>query len=257
MLLLITLTALTAIAGFLIANGSLAWFADNYEVSANGLSAKAQVSPNLVIVKSEEDFANGNLGFSVDMNSTDNANMIAITRDENPPYDYVFPNNLHAIDSVTGNAKPGAELYFDTVPSDGDGTYFIDYTVYIASTEKPLAVDSLKAAVTIPESVDLLHNYFMAASVDFYVDSVSEENYRGTASVADAQSGDESTGVDIFATVSGTVPFYKDGSIKIIMRCYFDGALQDSEGNAYINSYTVRTDGVVIGVTFTAEEAEG
>jgi hypothetical protein len=40
------------------------------------------------------------------------------------------------------------------------------------------------------------------------------------------------------------------------MRCYFDGALQDEHGNAYVNSYTVKSDGVVIGVAFTAEEAQ-
>ena len=53
-----------------------------------------------------------------------------------------------------------------------------------------------------------------------------------------------------------TVPLASDGSIKVIMRCYFDGALQDpNTGYAYVNSNTVKTDGIDISVSFTAIDA--
>ena len=264
MLVFISLTILVTFAGFLAANGSLAWFADNYEVSANGLSAKAQVSPNLVIVKSAEDFETGNLGFSVDMNGTANANMIAITRVERETpqgekyYEYAYVGNPYAVNFETGNANDGDELELLAVPEESAEAYYVDYTVYIASTEKPLPVDSLRATIVIPETVDGLHNYFMAASVDFYLDSVGYDNYLGTATVAESQSNEDYEGVDVFPAVSGNVPYYKaeeDNYIKIVMRCYFDGALQGADGSAYINSYSVRTDGVVIGVQFTAKES--
>ena len=54
-----------------------------------------------------------------------------------------------------------------------------------------------------------------------------------------------------------TVPLNTSGDyVKVIMRCYFDGALQNPETNeAYINSYTVGTDDIVISVSFSATEA--
>jgi hypothetical protein len=77
------------------------------------------------------------------------------------------------------------------------------------------------------------------------------EGYRGTTSVASDQS------VDIFSGAGGTVPLNTDGYIKVIMRCYFDGALQDTtSGKAYVNSEQVKADGVVIGVNFVAVETE-
>jgi len=54
----------------------------------------------------------------------------------------------------------------------------------------------------------------------------------------------------------GTVPLNTEGHIKVIMRCYFDGALEDGAGTAYVNSNTVKTQGVVIGVEFFANESE-
>ena len=51
------------------------------------------------------------------------------------------------------------------------------------------------------------------------------------------------------------IPQNTDDCIKIIMRCYFDGDLADTQtGNAYVNSFTVTADGVNIGVKFLVEE---
>ena len=53
-----------------------------------------------------------------------------------------------------------------------------------------------------------------------------------------------------------TVPLASNGYVKVIMRCYFDGALQNpTTGNAYVNSQTVKSDSLDIGVTFTALDA--
>ena len=235
--------------GFAFANHSLAWFAKNENVSANGFSATAKVSPNLIIAKDTTSITNGDLVFGVDFNGTTREKMIAVTHDNDMPTTFLkYLTNHHAVDNVTGNKKEGATLEFESVPDTDNEAYFIDYTVYIASAFEQLAVDSLTASITIPASVDEEHPYFNAASIDFYVDEVSIENYCGTTSVA------SDTGVDLFKGQGGIVPLNSNGYIKVIMRCYFDGALQDSNGIAYINSNTVDSTTVSIGVEFEAIE---
>ena len=98
--------------------------------------------------------------------------------------------------------------------------------------------------------------YFNAASIDFYVGEVSLDNYRGTTSVSDSLNGTARASIELFRDGVTVPDASSNESIKIIMRCYFDGALQDTNTNrAYINSNTVKTDGINIGVTFTAIDA--
>lgn len=237
--------------GFLLSNGSMAWFAKNENVSANGLSAQVESSPNLIISKDIDTITKGELNFKINFNGRAGSNMIAVTRDENIDNTFLkYLTSLYAVDFNTGNVKEGYQLEFAPVPKENNNNeYFIDYTVYIASAFKPLSVQSLNASITIPSSVDAEHPYFNAASIDFYVNEVTSEGYRGTTSVASTQ------GVDIFSGAGGTVPLNTDGYITVIMRCYFDGALQDAtSGNAYVNSNQVKADGVVIGVDFVAVE---
>ena len=246
-----------AFVGFLIANKSVAWFSENNEANAKGLSVNAKVSSNIIIAKTVEEIMSNDLSVSVNFNGTARTNMIAVTHDENVPDTYLkYLTNHYAVDHETGNVKNGMELEFADVPTTDNEPYFIDYTVYIASAFEPLDITSLKANIVIPKNVDSLHPYFNAASIDFYVDSVSEEGYRGTTSVADNINGTQRASIELFPT-GGTVPLNTEGYVTVIMRCYFDGALQDTKsGKAYINSYTVKSDGVVIGVAFWATDTQ-
>ena len=242
--------------GFMLANRSLAWFAKNENVTANGLSANVKVSPNLIIAKDVESITKGELVFNVDFNGTAGEKMIAVTRDESIPDTYLkYLTNHYAVDNETGNAKPGATLEFAPVPTTDNDAYFIDYTVYIASAFELLNIDSLKATIVMPAGVDERHPYFNAASIDFYIGEVSQTGYRGTTSVAECLSDAEEKGVNLFPS-GGTVPLNSEGYIMVIMRCYFDGDLQDETGKAYVNSNTVKSQGVVIGVEFVAKESE-
>lgn len=247
---------IAVIVGFLFGNLGLAWFAKNEQVTANGLSANVKVSPNLIVAKTTDAIMQGDLSFAVNFNGVARTNMIAVTHDEAVPDTFLkYVTNHYAVDNQTGNAKDGQTLEFENVPAENNDVYFIDYIVYIASAFETLVVDSLNATVVMPESVDTQHPYFNAASVDFYVEEVSLAGYRGTTSVAKAVNGSPDKSVNLFPD-GGSVPLNTDGYIKVIMRCYFDGALQDEEsGNAYVNSYSVKADGVVIGVEFVAEES--
>ena len=259
MITFVAVALIFAIVGFFFADHhSLAWFSENDEATATGLSVNAKISPNLVIGKSAEQIKQDSLLFSVDFSGTARKNMIAVTRDEKVEGTFLkYVKDHYAVDHKTGNAKPGMTLAFEGVPVENNEPYFIDYTVYIASAFDPLAVSSLSATIVIPDTVDDLHPYPYAVSIDFYVGEVSESAYRGTTSVADCIHQTERANVELFPNNGTTVPLNTEGYIKVIMRCYFDGALQDPQtGVAYVNSNTVRTDGVVIGVDFTAVDAE-
>ena len=262
MVLFVSITLLFAFIGFLVLNQSLAWFSENKEVTADGLSVNAKVSPNLIIAKTVDEIQSEGVQFAVNFNGTARTNMIAVTHDssiEGTQLKYL--TNHYAIDNHTGLEKGSAELEFAAVPTTDNEPYFIDYVVYIASAFEELSVKSLNAMITIPSSVDEDHPYFNAASIDFYVGEVSADSFIGTTSVADSINDTERAEIDLFKNAGGTVPFNKDGYMTVIMRCYFDGALtyvneDDGKTYAYVNSYTVKSDGVVIGVDFTATDAE-
>ena len=253
---LISLALIIAISGMFAINGSLGWYAHNDEVSADGMSVDAKTTPNLVIGTTQDELLKDTLQFSVSFSSIEASKMTAVTRDESCPNTYLkYLTSHYAVDESTGNAKEDMSLEFAPVPAESEEVYFVDYTVYIASRFDSLAVSSLTASITSPTTVDSDHPYFNAASVDFYVGEVSLDNYRGTTSVSDSLNGTARASVELFRD-GVVVPNTTDGCIKVIMRCYFDGALQNTDTkHAYINSETVKTDGMTIGVTFTAIDA--
>jgi hypothetical protein len=183
--------------------------------------------------------------------------MIAVTHDSDAgDTNLKYLENLYAVDYNTGLANSGDTLDFEPVPETDNEPYFIDHVVYIASAFKALEVSGLSATVTISEPVDSVPLCFMAASVDFYVGEVTDENYRGTASVADSvEEGIERKGVELLLEGEQTIPLNTEGYITVTMRCYFDGAITTPDGSkAYVNSYEVSTDGVAIGVEFVATD---
>ena len=256
MMIFISVTLIIAFVGFLVANQSLAWFSENKEVEAEGLSVNAKVSPNLIIGKTVAEITQPDVLFSVDFEGTARTDMIAVTHDAsagNTNLKYLY--NHYAVGHTTGLANSGATLDFEPVPETDNESYFIDYVVYIASAFEELEASSLKATIVIPEAVDSLHPYFMAASVDFYVGEVTDENYRGTTAVADSVNNTERKSVELLLDGGETIPLNTDGYLTVTMRCYFDGALTTPDGSkAYVNSYEVKTDGVVIGVEFVATD---
>ena len=258
---LISVALIIAISGMFAINGSLGWYAHNDEVSAEGMSVDAKTTPNLVIGKTPDELMADNLQFSVSYKTDDLINMTSVTHDNQSAETYLkYLVNHYAVDESTGNAKNGMSLEFQPVPITSDEVYFVDYTVYIASRFDSLEISSLTASITLPTTVDSEylseHVYFNAASIDFYVGAVSLENYRGTTSVSDSLNGTARASIELFRDGVTVPDASSNQSIKVIMRCYFDGGLQDTNTNrAYINSNTVKADGINIGVTFTAIDA--
>ena len=81
MVLFVSITLLFAFIGFLVLNQSLAWFSENKEVTADGLSVNAKVSPNLIIAKTVDEIQSEGVQFAVNFNGTARTNMIAVTHD--------------------------------------------------------------------------------------------------------------------------------------------------------------------------------
>jgi hypothetical protein len=254
---IVAMSLVTVTIGFLFLNDSVAWLAHSDSVAADDMSVSVRTTPNIIIGKSEAELLGETLHFSVSFEEDGVSNMIAATHDDTAADTYLKHLVSHyAVDHETGNAKDGTSLDFEPVPLVSDKVYFVDYTVYISSTSDSLGVSSLAARIVMPTSIDDDHPYFNAASIDFYVGEVSSEGYRGTTSVADSLKGGDRSSVELLPG-GGTVPIASDGNIKVIMRCYFDGALQDAgTGHAYVNSNTVKTDGIDISVSFTAVDAK-
>ena len=250
-------TIVVAIGGFLIADGSLAWFSENTKNKVEGFSVTVEAVPSLIIAKTVEEIGVKNqTQLRVQFDGISATDMVAVTHDDAIADTYLkYIENHYAVDSTTGNVKPGFTLEFSPVPEDGEGTYFVDYVVYVASAYTAFEVESLSATIVPPES-GTYHPYFYAASVDFYINEVSLENYCGTTAVANA-TGEDDEDRYVELLTDGVIPLNTEGYIKVIMRCYFDGALQDEQtGDAYVNSYTVTADGVNIGVKFLVDEAK-
>ena len=255
-LVLISLVLIASIFAFFLLNNSTAWFANNDKVDGSGISLSAKATSNLIISKNSDDITAGIMCFDVDFKNTERDNMIAVTHDQNVPVTYLkYVTNHYAIDNITGNAFPGATLEFAPVPETDNERYFVDYTIYLASITDSIDASSLTATITVPDQSYLDKDYVNAVSIDFYVNTVSAEGYRGTTSIAKSVSDADDKSVNLFDSSGGVIPHNTEGYITVIMRCYFDGALiDDKSGNAYINSYTVESDRVFLGVQFVARD---
>ena len=261
-LIALSIVLLFSFFGFLCTSHSLAWFAANRRVEANGVSVSAKVSPNLVIYKSADEIDDEDKAFqfSVDFKGAGRTNMVAVTRVSDDDVADGLDNathlkyleNTYAVGITSGLAKDGATLKFTPVPENNNEEYFIDYTVYIASAGVALNASSLTA--TIDPNDEETRLFYKAVSIDFYVGTADPDGYRGTASVA------KGNAVELLEKDTEIPLNTEGGYITVIMRCYFDGALKYTDENtdkerAYINSYAVDTDSVKFGVDFVATDA--
>lgn len=257
-LVFISLVLVLSIFAFMLLNGSTAWFAKNEQTYGTGMSVSVQTTPNMIIGKTPEDILEGAVVSEVRFTGTAQDNMVAVTRDESVSDTFLkYITNHYAVDIDTGNVLDGMTLNFAPVTVlENTDVYYVDYTVYIASVVGQIDLTSLIATVTVPDASSLDNEYVKAVSVDFYLNEVSKSGYCGTAAVADGIGEGLGRTVDLFLSEGGTIPLNTSGNyIRVIMRCYFDGALQDPEsGKAYINSYTVQASDVVFGVQFHAQE---
>ncbi len=257
-----------------------AWLAMNTSLDSNDIKMQIEVSPNLVI----SDKYTGDLATATaagtrtpaanDTNSSTSFTQVVFTRSQT-----ILIPATHASSSATGlkyNTTPDRvsrttgyksgsdDLVLADVPASPTGgrTYFVDYEVYIASTDVAMTVTSLRASVS---GATLANDYQYAASIDFYNGSVSSSNYMGTLNLANKgmnSSGSTSGGNLVAGTPQSldlpitSIPLNTSGSVHIIMRCYFDGALEKTNNQAYVYSQGLTTADFITNVSFTGIDAD-
>ena len=244
-----------------LATVSMAWLSMNKQTESDGMKLKVDVTPNLVISKSasalqalggptEADFS---VSF-VDSSATAVKPATHSASFGTTGLEYV--SNQGDVSPTTGFAKSSASLTMTPVTSTD---YYVDFTVYIASTGKAMDDETnqdLIATLAPPASISVGSSgidTLKATSIDFYVGSVADGNYKGTLNVAGTNVAGTSPVTSVTLLNNRVIPLNTTGSnITVIMRCYIDGALVKSSGTAYINTATVDTSDITLNVTFSA-----
>ena len=116
--------------------------------------------------------------------------------------------------------------------------YYVDYTVVIASRDAALTGQDLTATLTEASGTPFAD----AVAVDFYVGSVSDSNFKGTAYAAASNNTAAILDNQDIPAANGSA------GIKVIMRVYIDGA----KASVYTNNY--KADAMSFDVSFEAED---
>lgn len=247
---------------------SIAWFASNKKSSASGLSITAKASANLVIADDSTDIQRKTWD-AINVNFGEaNKKYALCTHDSDYSiykYGLKYVKNTHKVDYDTGNMKlDNTENWGVAQNSSDKPPYFIQKTVYIAANGEKIPSATLVVELTTAETKsgegdskeDIESGPLMSASVDFYVVADGTPSYVGTTNVKN-KNKDENNSVTLLNSGS-LIPKNTDGYIEVLMRFYFDGALQndDEPSNAYVSSATVDASVASLGVTFTAIESD-
>lgn len=256
----IILSASCAVLSLVVlAVATAAWFSRNTQVGAANLNIQVDPEANLVIKKSGEE---SQWGTNVEFGGASVA-LTPVTHRGNGKYLLQYCTNPLEISKTTGyNSENDAALadVTDDVISKTGRTYFKDFTVLIASENKAFTNQTLTASIALsPPSGGLAeHDPRYAASVDVWVGSTDNaDHYKETLRYVGGETPAEGTSNTVEILQNGTIPMTTDSPITVILRCYFDGKLEEvgSTGNAYIRTSTLTLENVGITVTFTASDS--
>jgi hypothetical protein len=263
-----------------LATVSMAWLSMNKETASDGMQMKVDVTPNLIIDGDKKDEAAGTGASRIitvdgpsasNFSITFNQDVVALrpaTHDDSYSTKLKYVTNPQNVDVTSGVAS--SAVYSDAAYVAGPPVkrFYVDYTVYLASTGTEMPINSLTVEIVsanckINGASSDSNTTLKAASIDFYVGTPASGTYKGTLNVAGltystntngAYNGAETSSVTL--QTSGSIPYNKatsgDKYITITMRCYFDGALSGSAGTTFINTTTVDTSDVELAVKFTA-----
>lgn len=253
--------AMVVVAAVALSSSTYAWFASNSTVSATNMQVTATTSGSLVITNSQ---------LPVETTGT-----ITVASSDDGPTALIPTTHNLTLASTTGlvyNTNPGQvsastglqeniinELTFEEATNGPGNPYYVDYTVYIASSGQELANQD----ITIELTNEIDNSLMGATSVDFYAKTVTEtgsvpvnsDNFKGTLNLAgkDASANDMSDKTSQKIT-NITIPKSGTGeAIAVTMRVYIDGALKETESSTYVKNIKVSDiSNKTLGVSFTA-----
>ncbi len=267
-----------------------AWFSMNRNVDGDGVHMNMETSPNLIISDLTNSAADKAAFQALTVATADTR--ITFTDPTDP--DTLLTPVTHKSDSASGlkyltnpsavsrdsGLSAGTALTLAAAANTGtagDPIYYLEHTVRIASTDKVLPTDELRATfsgyTSTPGDNPTLLDYQYATSVDFYAVAVSANDYttavtpssstyKGTLNLAkkdsvkwniDSATAGAANDKTYVVLYTNDIPLNsatgaENCCIVVTMRFYFDGALlktQDLDGVAPDNNQTyVRSSGL-------------
>ena len=263
---LIPAFAMLMVAAIMMSTASFAWFSMSTTATVSGMQVQATANSSLIITNA----INVNAFYTAvqDTTVTGRTDALYPAAPAKTEHDgsLAAPENTNDIDPVTGQLTGDNTLEAITFGDDAEGKYYIDYAVYL-STAGTTALNgkTITATITIPVSIPTINN---AVTVDFWTASVvngavGNATYQGTTNfktIADATDGSATTGtvtfknaVDIPKTFGDKDTTTADGlvdtdiqAVQVIMRVYFNGALEETltDGSkvTYVRNHTALVD---------------
>ncbi|MCB9498241.1 MAG: hypothetical protein H6688_02135 [Erysipelotrichaceae bacterium] len=231
--------------------GTVAWFASNNLLTAEGLSVYANVPSSLVIAQNLVNAPDGQTDLAdraVDLDFNSTATYLNPCTYADGQLEYISAIENGHIDNATGLpvADEGETMGDITYSAATEaGHYFKTFTAYIASAGA--AIEShyqITASLTNSREVS---DTWKAASVAFFLTpNGGSRTYAGSLNLADFDPVANDYGTTpqadkVIYTVdaSHTIPTYSlNVGVKVEMLVYFDGALLKSDGQAFVTSQT-------------------
>ena len=275
---LIPAIAMLLVSAVMLSTASFAWFTISTSTQVSGMEVTAVAGSSLLIVDAKRtndnpitvgDFkqANGILALSkitaplkpatyIDKDVPELDEEGAPTGGTVKYHGIQYLSNAGDVNPATGLMNDNKTANYVDVTGTGDGTYYYDYIVAIGSAGD--AVTGALTATVDPTITKTLHN---ATTIDFLVanNKTDAPTFVARVNFYDAKN---TTGKNVVDLGSRTIPLTiqeeeLNDYIVIIMRVYFDGALENVQerGTTYVRNAYASTAGAAFGVTFNITPA--
>lgn len=244
--------AMVVVAAVALSSSTYAWFASNTTVTATNMQVTATSSSSIVISNELPTKETGTI--TVAASDTEATSLTPTTHEGSDyttyPVGLKYNNNPSNVSAATGLMEENkTALTFAPVETSGSGTYFKDYTVYIAAnggevTTQDITISLLNSTVnTLPGATSV--DFYYAAVTSTGTVTASSSTFVGTLNLAglDAATNNATatkTSLKIGGDTGITIPeagaTSGNKAIAITMRVYIDGALKDTSDTTYIKN---------------------
>ena len=253
-------TAALVAALALSAGSTFAWFSANTSVTATGMNVQVtSVKDKNLIISATNSFATP----STTINYADPTKTLDPSTHITGADTYAsFAAGLKYVKNPTAvDQNTGLVIDEDTAPlayaAATENKHYITHVAYLAGLGSEIQNQELTVSI-IPGFT--ANGTQLAISVDFYLGEISADNFKGTLNLAGKASDNSHIGggvTEVVLSEDMTIPASTGDGQLVTMVIYIDGALEETQGQAYVNSATVVTSAVSFGVQFSIEDAAG
>ncbi len=259
---LIPAIAMLLMSTVMMSTASFAWFSMNTETNVSGMQVQATAGGSLIISDQLTTLSAAKISHA--FTETD-IKLSPVTYDETEnDTGYKIPNSFSDIKPETGLPESGTVTLADIASGDG---YYKDYVVYIAAAGAAMEATKINAEVTFLDINDnaveleqcaatVAFTYFFDQKATIATELTTDLAPNGKAVAATAKLSSNKTTVEYTHSETFDVPLNDNkSSIAVVMRVYFDGALEESAGKTWVRSQAVSAEDIKISVKFTIPDA--